>query len=184
MKKIYLMFLVLLLSFLGWSQTQTITIGTGTSTQIYPLGSYYGYERSVSLYTSSEIGYSGDITQLGWDADTGNLGDRPIKIYLKETTETSLSSTDWSSMINGATLVYDDDVDPAVGWNDFITTSTFNYSGTSNLLVLVEANYGGSGLTGSSGNSIKYSTATNRHMYIRADNSPPTSNGTITNNRP
>lgn len=43
--------LLLVLSFTiltnGWGQT--VTIGTGTSTQRYPLGNYYGYERSASL---------------------------------------------------------------------------------------------------------------------------------------
>ena len=34
----------------------TITIGTGTSVQRYPLGSFFGYERSAALYTDAELG--------------------------------------------------------------------------------------------------------------------------------
>lgn len=184
MKKIYLFFIVLLSIASGWSQTQTITIGTGTSTQVYPLGNYYGYERSASLYTSGEILYSGNILSLAWQAGTGSLGTRPIKIYLKETSDVVLTSSSWATMTTGATLVYDNTTDPASGWNVFSLITPFNYSGTANLLVLVEANYGGSGLTTSAGNSISYSTATNRHMYIRADGSPPTGTGTLTSNRP
>lgn len=82
MRKIYLTFLAFLLTIVGWSQNHTVTIGTGTSTQIYPLGNYYGYERSASIYTSAEISYSGNVLQLIWDANTGSLGSRPIKIYL------------------------------------------------------------------------------------------------------
>ena len=73
MKKIYLLFIVLLSIASGWSQNQTITVGTGTSTQVYPLGNYYGYERSASLYTSGEILYSGNILSLAWQAATGSI---------------------------------------------------------------------------------------------------------------
>jgi len=38
-----------------FSQAQTVTIGTGTSTQRYPLSVYYGYQRDASLYTAAEI---------------------------------------------------------------------------------------------------------------------------------
>lgn len=185
MKKIYLLFIVLLSIASGWSQTKTITIGTGTSTQVYPLGNYYGYERSASLYTSGEILYSGNIISLAWQAATGSMGTRPIKIYLKETSDQVLTSSTWATMITGATLVYDNTTDPASGWNVYSLTTPFNYSGTANLLVLVEANFGGSGLSPTSaGNSISYSTSTNRHMYIRADGNPPTGTGTLTNDRP
>lgn len=185
MKKIYLLFIVLLSIASGWSQNQTITVGTGTSTQVYPLGNYYGYERSASLYTSSEIAYSGNILSLAWQAGTGSLGNRPVKIYLKETTDTALTSVDWSTITTGATLVYDNITDPVSGWNTYALTTAFSYSGTANLLVLVEANYGNYGLTAStSGNRISYSTAANRHMFIRSDVSPPTGTGTVTDNRP
>jgi len=183
MKKIYLLFIVLLSIASGWAQT-TITVGTGTSTQVYPLGNYYGYERSAALYTSGEILYSGTITSLAWEASTGALGTRPIKIYLKETTDLALTSSTWATMITGATLVYDNTTNPASGWNVYNLTASFNYSGSANLLVLVEANYGGTGLTGTSGNRISYSSATNRHMYIRDDGSPPTGTGIITDDRP
>jgi len=185
MKKIYLLFIVLLSIASGWSQNQTITVGTGTSTQVYPLGNYYGYERSASLYTSGEILYSGNILSLAWQAATGSMGTRPIKIYLKETSDQVLTSSTWATMITGATLVYDNTTDPASGWNTYTLTSTFNYTGTANLLVLVEANYGSYGLSPTSaGNSVSYSSSANRHMFIRADGNPPTGTGTITNDRP
>src|SRR5690554_786667 len=184
MRKIYLTFLAFLLTIVGWSQNHTVTIGTGTSTQIYPLGNFYGYERSASIYTSAEISYSGNVLQLIWDANTGSLGSRPIKIYLKETTLSTLTPETWNTTISGATLVYDNSVDPVSGLNTFVTTATFNYSGSQNLMVLVEANYGGSGFTSSLGNSVKYSIATGKHMYVRADGSAPTGNSSVTNNRP
>jgi len=39
----------------GGLLAQSITIGTGTSTQRYPLGHLYGYERSAALYTATEM---------------------------------------------------------------------------------------------------------------------------------
>jgi hypothetical protein len=51
-------------------QAQTVTIGTGTSTQRYPVGGYYGFERSASLYTASEINLSagGSVLSVAWNA--------------------------------------------------------------------------------------------------------------------
>ncbi len=166
--------------------SQEVTIGNGTSVQVYPLGNYYGFERSASLYQPSEIGNIGNISSLAWYANSGGFGSRPIKIYLKETTQNILTTSDWSSMITGATLVYDASVTPLQGWNTFILNTTFNYTGTTNnLLVLVEANYGASGNGfGSSGNNIRFSDAANKHMYIRGDYSAPTAMGTVTANRP
>jgi gliding motility-associated-like protein len=160
-------------------------VGTGTSTQIYPLGNWYGYERSAALYTKEEIGLFGALSSIAWEANLAGQGSRPIKIYLKETSEAVLTTgITWNSITTDATLVYDGSVTPVLGWNTFTLTNSFTYSGNNNLLVLVEANVGGSGSTGSDGNQIRYSTAANKHRWWRDDGSAPTDNGTVSNNRP
>lgn len=187
MKKIILIYLLFFLSMVNFSYSQTtITIGTGTSTQRYPLGNYYGYERSAALYTASEITIAGTITKLGWYATLSRTAVIPIKIYLKQTTATSLTSTTWSSIISGATLVFDGNNNSitANAWNEFDLTTSFSYNGIDNLLVLVEANYGGPGILPSSGVGVRYSTSTDRHQYWQADYNPPTGNGTLNSNRP
>ena len=184
MKKKYLLLVALLFTIPFFSQE--ITIGTGTSVQVYPLGNNYGFERSASLYKASELVNTGNISTLAWYANVGGKGARSIKIYLKETTANTIVSSDWSSMTSGATLVYDGSVTPQQEWNTFILNTAFNYTGNANnLLVLVEANYGGSGNGGgASGNSIRYSDVAGTHMYIRGDYSAPTTTGTITAYRP
>ncbi|MDX5396973.1 MAG: hypothetical protein LPK21_12315, partial [Hymenobacteraceae bacterium] len=167
--------------------SQTVTIGTGTSVQRYPLSSYYGYERSASIYTSAEVATSGIVTTLGWYATTAKVA-KPIKIYLKEVTSTTLTASTWNDITTGATLVYDGS-SGAINANAYHTISlqsSFNYTGGSNnLLVLVETNHGGSG-NGTDGNSgwIRYSTASSAHQYWQVDTNPPTTNGTVTSNRP
>ena len=180
-------FTLVILFFIFFGNTvfgQTVTIGTGTSTQRYPLGSLWGFERSASNYTVAEVTNTGSITKLAWNSTTTNTASRPIRVYLKTTTATTFTASNWASQIAGATLVYDANTTIATGWNEFTLTTPFNYTGgTNNLLVLVEANAGGSGLSGSGGN-LSYSTATNKHMTITADTSAPTGNGYVNSDRP
>ena len=68
-----------------FSFAQTVTIGTGTTTQRFPLGSIWGFERSASIYTPVEASSTGDIFKLAWYSTTANAVSRPIKIYLKTT---------------------------------------------------------------------------------------------------
>jgi hypothetical protein len=68
-------------------------------------------------------------------------------------------------------------------WKAFTLSTTFNYS-ANNLMVLVETNYGGTGAGSSTGPAVRYTSATSKHMYLRADNSAPTGNGTVTSYRP
>lgn len=186
MKKVTNLFLTLLLLLAGNAWGSTVTIGTGTLTQIYPLGNYYGYERSASLYTAAEMTTAGTISQLNWYATVARTANIPMKIYLKETTSTALTAATWASLTTGATLVFDatNATITANAWNQFILSTTFVFGGSNNLLVLVEANYGGSGTGGSAGTAVRYTTATSGHMYVRGDGSPPAGNGTVTSNRP
>jgi M6 family metalloprotease-like protein len=167
--------------------TVDVTIGTGTSTQGYPLNCYYGFERSASLYTAAELGKVGSISKVGWYPTVTSSTSIPVKIYIKQTTATTITATTWATMISGATLVYNGTMAglTANTWREFVLSTAFNFTGGSNnLLVLVETNYGGAGTGTSTGPAIRYTSATSRHMYVRADNSAPTGNGTVTNLRP
>lgn len=167
--------------------TSDVTVGTGTSTQGYPLNCYYGYERSASIYTAAEIGKTGSITKLGWYPTVSRTTSFPVKIYIKQTTSSTITATTWSNMISGATLVFNGTMSGTTAntWKEFVLSTAFNYTGGSNnLLILVETNYGGTGTGTSAGSSFRYSSSTSRHMYIRADNSAPTGNGTVSSYRP
>ncbi|NVO11824.1 MAG: T9SS type A sorting domain-containing protein [Bacteroidales bacterium] len=165
----------------------TVTIGTGTATQGYPLSCYYGYERSASLYTVAEVGVTGTINMVEWYPTITLSYSAPVKIYIKTTTATTITASTWATAISGATLVYNGTMagTTANAWKAFTLSTTFSYTGgTNNLLVLVETNYGSTGTGSSTGPACQYTSATSKHMYIRADNTAPTGTATVTSNRP
>jgi hypothetical protein len=165
----------------GSLSAQTITIGSGTNTQSYPFNSFYGYGRSASLFSSTEISSYGTITSLGWYVGTAQSTSVPVKIYLKETTSTTLTANTWANLTASATLVYDGAVSfTPTGWFT-IDITDYNYA-ANNLMVLCEANYGGAGT--SSYPLFRYTNSASKHMYFAADNTPPTVNGTVNGNRP
>ena len=85
--------LALMLSIFGLSYAQTtVTIGTGTSSAFEPFGTLYGYHRSLGLYTADQIGTTGQIVSLGWNVATAGSDPIPYKIYMRPTTQTSLTA--------------------------------------------------------------------------------------------
>jgi len=165
----------------------TVTIGTGTSTQGYPINCYYGYERSASIYTAAEVGVTGSLTMVEWYPTLTTSYSVPVNIYIKQTTASTITATTWATSISGATLVYSGTMagTTANTWKAFTLSTPFNFTGgTNNLMVLVETNYGGTGAGSSTGPAVRYTTATSRHMYVKADNTAPTGTGTVTSYRP
>ncbi|MEI6694847.1 MAG: GEVED domain-containing protein [Bacteroidota bacterium] len=165
------------------SSSISATVGTGTSSQSYPFYCLWGYTRSASIYQSSEIGGFGLINQLQWNVLTSASTAMPIKIYLKQTTLTSMTADTWANLISGATLVYDGTKTfNATGWSAVNLSTLFNYL-SGNLMVLCEANYGGTGTA--TYPYFAYSTTTNnQHQYNYADSSPPTTTGYVSTSRP
>ncbi len=109
-------------------------VGTGTLTGAQPFVFNNGYSRGRILYIEDEIGYHGSITQIGLEVSTAANGANgiPIKIYMKETTETSLPTSatalDWDSELSGATLVVDQWIFfDHTGWNYIDLDYPFDY---------------------------------------------------------
>ncbi|MGG5601255.1 fibronectin type III domain-containing protein [Myroides sp. C8-3] len=183
MKKITMLFLFLLSAMLSYGQE--VTIGVGTINQTHPLSNYFGYQRSAALYTAAEIGQGGFITQLAWNV--GRTGaNRPIKIYLKEVDAATLTSATWATLINDALPVYSGVFEATTtGYRTITLDRSFHYSGgTKNLVVLVEANFGGSGTDSINGLEIKASSATNLHLGATRDSSAPDGMLSFLSNRP
>jgi len=85
MKKIFvLLFLTMMLGMFSSVFATDIIIGTGTSTQSYPFDVYYGYGRSVSLYTQAEVTQYGTISQLAWYVGTARATVCPTFCLLPE----------------------------------------------------------------------------------------------------
>ncbi len=160
-----------------------VSIGNGTSTQSYPFNTVWGYSRFASIYKASDLGNTAKtITQLAWNVATAPTVNAPVKIYLKAVTDTVLTVQNWATLTTGATLVYNGTVSfTPTGLFSLNLSSYFNTSSTDNLMILTEANYGGSGIAGP---TFYYTTSTNRSAYITQDTTPPTGNLTLSSNRP
>lgn len=119
-------------------------VGTGTTLGTQPFMYTSGYSRGLLLYTADEIGSHGTITSIGLYVGTAATGTNgiPMRLYMKETAQTSLSTSnatvDWNSEIADATLVLDDNVFfDAVGWYFLNLTTPFEYN-NGNLMIYTE----------------------------------------------
>lgn len=183
MKKILSLLISILISFQLFAQVE-LQIGSGITSYFDPLPGYYGWNRSAYLYKLDEIGVGGLVSALAFEiASPSNGSNAKIKIYLKETSATTmpaLSATTWNTLKAGATLVYQNNAlasSPA-GWKIFTFDTQFNYSGTGNLMVLVE----GEGCIASGGcrTDCYNHEAPATHWYRRKDGTPPDDNAPST----
>ncbi len=175
-----------------WSFATTpagaVVIGDGTVTSRFPLGSYYGYERSASLYTATELGAGNKrINTLGWYTTMASNDAVPTKIYLKSYAGSTVTADTWENLITGATPVYDATITsiPANDWYMVTLDNSFDLDAGENLLVLVERNFGGGGgSAGSTAPAIRATTISNMHQTILADTNPPTGTTSAQTTRP
>lgn len=187
--------LVLLLTGIHLGTFAQVIVGTGTSTQRYPLSYYYGYGRFAAIYTSSEINTTvsgGTIATLAWNSSIASSIVGPTVIYIKAVGSTTAVAPDtWDNTILGATQVYAGT--PAswvTGWNT-IDITDFPIAAGQNVEVLVECNFTGTGNGGSGSTSFTYTSAgSSNFAYWEQDNTAPSgipsaaSSGGINANRP
>src|SRR3990167_2228245 len=171
----------------------TVTIGTGTLTNVFPLDVNYQYPCDISLYTAAEIGMAGNITNVSWyrgDANSDAIDG--LYIYMKHTTLTNLNSTSidtCNEATSGATQTYSNAAEPnldgtTTGWYPSKSLTTpFAYNGTNNLVVVVktvtvpyEESY----------SQYRYSSSTSNHRYCESDTSGDCDTGVaaLNSNRP
>jgi len=160
-----------------------VIIGTGTSTQRQPFGIYFGYERSVALYTNSQVGNYGLVDRIAWNCATTSTNAAPYNIYAMQTNDTALTAMTWSDFVANATLVDTGTYTfNTTGWHLFELDTPFNYC-AGNLVIAVETNYGGSG-TSPYPYFYYTSGSTGCHQYWNQDNTPPTGTGTLNTSLP
>ncbi|MCF8296852.1 MAG: T9SS type A sorting domain-containing protein [Saprospiraceae bacterium] len=119
------------------------TIGTGTVTNTStgyptPYGNYYYGSKNQFLILASELSAmgmtAGDVKSVAFDVSNVNAcpGLTNYEIKLKNTSLTALTTT-WES---GMTSVYlNPSYQPVTGWNTHTFTTSFNWDGTSNLII-------------------------------------------------
>ncbi|HOV17076.1 MAG TPA: C25 family cysteine peptidase [Candidatus Cloacimonadota bacterium] len=120
-----------------------ITIGTGTSSQTYPLDRYYNYSTHEAIYLASEIGTAATIKSLAFYKASGtDVTDiQPVTIYMKNTTSATLATGTYST--TGYTQVYSGTFpnNATSGWMEINLSPQFVYDGVSNLSILTVKGY-------------------------------------------
>lgn len=161
---------LVLLLFYQNSMAQTVTIpaaNTNSSSNYQPLGSFFGYQRSVMIYTAAELGLvSGTkINLIGFyynSFQTPN-GSAPYVIRMVNTTSSTLIPSTYASEIAGATTVLngtDTGIPvsfPASGWFTNSLTTPFVYTG-GNIKIMIETNAGGTGNESNTDKLFRWST--------------------------
>lgn len=144
-------FVLLILSFFIHAEAGEILIGTGTSTTgatgpPFSMASGYSYSASEQIYTGTEVGQSGWISEIGFYKQSGNSDPvYDVSIYLKSTSNTEVGTLVDTS---GYILVYNGPLpNSTTGWVSVPLSSAFSFQHeTSNLAVLVvKGNQSGSG---------------------------------------
>ncbi|MBM4399906.1 MAG: hypothetical protein FJ041_06250, partial [Candidatus Cloacimonetes bacterium] len=160
-----------------------ITIGSGISTQRYPLERYYNYSTHESIYLASEIGTAGSIKSIAfYKASGSDLNPiSAVNIYMKNTSSATLSNGSYS--LDGYTQVYTG-VFPntaTTGWMEVNLDTYFQHNGISNLSILIIKGYQAYINTTVCPNWNYTNAGSNRARRAAIDSSQPTSLTASTN---
>jgi GEVED domain/Secretion system C-terminal sorting domain len=171
MRKLYVLSLLFLLfSQSGWSQF--IQIGTGTASS-YLSGPYYrsaatstfNWSKYAYIYTATELAAipaGSMITQIEWEKAAGTItAPNNFEILMANNTATALTTaTTWGVLTAGATSVYNNTnqgfMGAAPGWESFILTTPFIYTGGTLQIMTDHVKYG----TASGANNFYRTAAT------------------------
>ncbi len=151
-----------------------VTIGTGTSTQTYPLDRYYNYSAFEAIYLASELQYAGTIKSLGFYKANGSDVNpiEAVTIYMKNTTESSLSDGTYST--TGYTQVYSGTFtnNATSGWMSVDLSPQFTCNGSNLAILIVKGNQA---YTTSYPNWTYTTATTTRVRCSHSDSAAPTS---------
>lgn len=167
--------------------TDAFTIGNGTASSQFPLGSSQRQALSSAIYTAEELNLNAgaEISQIAWNAGAANPKTRTLSVYLKETDDVRLSANTWQTEIQGATLVYESagDWTNEAGWVTVTLPVPFPCSGNKNLKILVRSVSAAGG--GNASAACYYSEATQQHQqWISYRSTVPSDPGTVNDYRP
>ena len=150
-------------------------IGTGTSSSNYaPISTYYKYSYTQSLYFANEVsGVFGTdgiaFTSIAFEYTHSTTQEYPIAVYMGNTNRATMSASDGLIPVADMTKVFEGNITFTAGWVEIPLTTPFEWDGTSNIVIAVNATLGSD--IGSA-NSFKYTSTTSTSvLYVRNDNS-------------
>ncbi|MBB4806723.1 hypothetical protein HNP38_002019 [Chryseobacterium defluvii] len=188
------LYFIITLLFCSPNTSAQLTIPTGntyTTTDNRPFGSYYKYDRTLSVYKNSELNITAGstITGLRYFVQTTNTPvDIPVSIYMENRTNTGYIANNYNAETGGMTLVYSGTIAAssfnAGKWISIPLTTPFTYNGQ-NLNILVATSIGsGTGQT-TTDKTFRWHTAA-AQTQVWYSTSQPTfpSSGTVMNSKP
>lgn len=190
MKKLNLaiILLALMLAICSLSHATEVTIGVSNDDPILkqwarpPFNILHGFARSLALYEADQIGTSGIISHLAWDARSSYNAEVPFKIYLHTTTATTLTPLTWQEWLDtNPTLVLNRMTNThnfnSVGWHRFELDTPFHLPPGQNLLIGIQTDYGY--ISSPSSAEFYWTDNQDHHLWWDTPNSPPTGNGNL-----
>ena len=124
--------------------SQVAAVGSGSTTETFPLPGQYVHHRTAALYTANEIGTGQKmLTGIAFRVTTGlsvpDGGHWPsIRVYMKNTTMSAFSSGQvWNTYLSGASLVFSGTLCVDAAGLVQIPVN-FAYEEGANLMVMVE----------------------------------------------
>ncbi|MBR1549544.1 MAG: fibronectin type III domain-containing protein, partial [Bacteroidales bacterium] len=116
--------------------TVNISDSTSYATSYLPVYPYYNHSVSQSIYPDSLLGDASSITSIAVNCSTTNntLTGFRGRIWLKEMPDSVITVDAWMPL-DSMTLVYDGNLPIQNGWNEFLFSTPFEYSGNGNLMV-------------------------------------------------
>ena len=144
-----------------------------------PVNNFYRYTLSETIIDASELANTTTIEYLGYyyDYSTPSSDKTNCTIYFQPTNKTSFSSSTDLELLDTsiATLVYTGNLNCSQGWNLFPLNTPYTYSGTGNLMIIVDDNsnaYDGSAYVFRTSSTSSYKTLT---WYSDSYDASPTS---------
>ena len=149
MKKLLPILALLALMLVPWtSRAQSVTIGTGTSTQnSAPVANYYNYSLAEMIFTAEEIAAGSPtvntIVSVGFECTASVNKEYGITIYMKNVDADAFTAASDYVALTAEDVVYTGTLTPTSGWTTIDLDAPFTYDNTQNLLIAVNKTSGG-----------------------------------------
>ena len=149
MKKLLPILAFLALLLVPWtSRAQSVTIGTGTSTQnSAPVANYFNYSLAEMIFTADEIAAGSPtvntIVSVGFECTASVNKEYGITIYMKNVDADAFTAASDYVALTAEDVVYTGTLTPTSGWTTIDLDAPFTYDNTQNLLIAVNKTSGG-----------------------------------------
>ncbi len=146
MKRFYL---ILLATLFSWQLFSQISIGDGTETDSYsgPIAPYSTYSYYQTIYKASDINASGNITSIQYrmaDAEAIPSSDDNLDVWVGHTSKSNFTGyEDWISVSSLTQVLSDGSLNKTGDLVTITFTTPFNYNGTDNLVIAINAKESG-----------------------------------------